>query len=42
MTEYKREDLNMEFFPSINPHKDLEIPETWGWIPRASSGVIKQ
>ena len=26
---FHRPDLNMSFFPSVNPHKDLEIPETW-------------
>lgn len=26
---YIRSDLNMEFFPSINPHANLDIPDTW-------------
>lgn len=26
---FHRPDLNMSFFPSINPHLNLEIPETW-------------
>lgn len=26
---FNRPDLNMQFFPSVNPHKSLEIPESW-------------